>query len=133
MTTQPMNQYLTPARLTDLAQFAVPDGHDLWPEIERAARRSKAAISTTSSPGMLSLGIIGAWTAVGILLIAATFAILGFALAVLVLSSGEKISSRIPTGGPRHASGFYSRYFGNRGSDRERDSARAIATWSERC
>ena len=90
MTTQPMNQYLTPARLTDLAQFAVPDGHDLWPEIERAARRSKAAISTTSSPGMLSLGITGAWTAVGILLIAATFAILGFALAVLVLSSGER-------------------------------------------
>ena len=90
MTTQPMNKYLTPARLTDLAQFAVPDGHDLWPEVERAARRSKAAISTTSSPGMLSLGITGAWTAVGILLIAATFAILGFALAVLVLSSGER-------------------------------------------
>ena len=89
MTTQPINQYLTPARLTDLAQFAVPDGHDLWPEIERAARRSKVAISTTSRPGMLSLGITGAWTAVGILLIAGTFAVLGFGLAVLVLSKDE--------------------------------------------
>ena len=90
MTTQPMNQYLTPARLTDLAQFAVPDGHDLWPEIERAVRRSKAAISTTSRPGVLSLGITGAWTAVGILLIAATFTILGFGLAMLALSNGER-------------------------------------------
>ena len=88
MTTQPIDQHLTPARLTDLAQFAVPDGHDLWPEIERAARRSKVAISTTSRPGMLSLGITGAWTAVGILFIAATFAVLGFGLAVLVLSNG---------------------------------------------
>ena len=89
MTTQPMSQYLTLARLTDLAQFAVPDGHDLWPEIERAARRSKAAISTTSRPGVLSLGITGAWTAVGVLLIAVTFAVLGFGLAMLVLSNDD--------------------------------------------
>ena len=90
MTTQPMNQYLTPARLTDLAQFAVPDGHDLWPEIERAARRAAVA-RTTPRPGILSLGLSRAWTAVGILLIAATFAVLGFGLAVLVLSNGPRL------------------------------------------
>ena len=89
MTTQPMNQYITPAGLTDLAQFAIPDRHDLWPEIERAARRSAAAMPT-SRPGILSLGISGAWTVVGILLIAATFTILGFGLAMLALLNSER-------------------------------------------
>ena len=88
MNAQPINQHLTRERLIDLAQFAVPDGHDLWPEIERAARRSAAA-RTTSRPGILSLGFSRAWTAVGVLLIAATFAVLGFGLAVLVLSNDE--------------------------------------------
>ncbi len=89
MSTHPINQYLKRERLIDLAQFAVPDGHDLWPEIERAARRSAAA-RTTLRPGILSLGFTRAWTAVGILLIAATFAVLGFALAVLTLSNGQR-------------------------------------------
>ena len=89
MSTQPINQYLKRERLFDLAQFAVPDGHDLWPEIERAARRSAAA-RTTLRPGILSLGFTRAWTAVGILLIAATLAVLGFALAVLTLSNGQR-------------------------------------------
>ena len=84
-----MDEFLNHKRLTDLARFAVPDGHDLWPEIERTARRSKAAMPT-SRPSILSLGFSRAWTAVGILLIAATFTILGFALAVLALSNGEK-------------------------------------------
>ena len=88
MNTQPMEQYLNRERLTDLAQFAVPDGHDLWPKIERAASMSTAGI-TTPRPGILSLGLSRAWTAVGILLIAATFAALGFGLAVLVLSNGH--------------------------------------------
>ena len=87
MSTLTMDEFLNYKRLTDLAEFAVPDGHDLWPEIERAARRSVAAMPT-SRPGVLSLGLSGAWTAVGILLIAATFAALGFGLAVLVLSNG---------------------------------------------
>ena len=88
MNTQPMDEYLNRERLTDLAQFAVPDGHDLWPKIERAARASASGM-TTPRPGILSLGLSRAWTAVGILLIAATFAALGFGLAVLVLSNGH--------------------------------------------
>ena len=88
MNTQPMDQYLNRERLTDLAQFAVPDGHDLWPKIERAARASASGM-TTQRPGILSLGLSRAWTAVGILLIAATFAALGFGLAVLFLSNGH--------------------------------------------
>ena len=87
MSTLTMDEFLNHKRLTDLARFAVPDGHDLWPEIERAARRSAVA-GSTSRPGILSLGFSRAWTAVGILLIAATFAVLGFGLAVLVLSNG---------------------------------------------
>lgn len=88
MNAQPINQYLTRERLIDLARFAVPDGHDLWPEIERAARRSSAARPASRS-GILSLGFSRAWTAVGILLIAATFVVLGFGLVVLVLSNDE--------------------------------------------
>ena len=88
MTTQPMNQYLNRERLTDLAQFAVPDGHDLWPKIEHAARASATRMAAPQ-PGMLSLGLSRAWTAVGVLLIAATFAALGFGLAVLVFSNGH--------------------------------------------
>ena len=88
MSTHTMDDFLNNRRLTDLARFAVPDGHDLWPEIEHAARRSKAAMPA-SRPSILSLGFAHAWTAVGILLIAATFAVLGFGLAALVLSNGE--------------------------------------------
>ncbi len=88
MITQPTNEYLTRERLTDLAQFAVPDGHDLWPRIEKAARTS-ASGTTTPRPGFLSLGFSRAWTAVGVLFIAATFAALGFGLAVLVFSNGH--------------------------------------------
>ena len=88
MTTHPTNEHLTRERLTDLAQFAVPDGHDLWPRIEQAARASASGM-TTPRPGILSLGLSRAWTAVGVLLIAATFAALGFGLAVLVLSNGH--------------------------------------------
>ena len=87
MSTLTIDEFLNHKRLTDLAEFAVPDGHDLWPEIERTARRSANA-GSTSRPGILSLGLSGAWTAVGVLLIAATFAALGFGLAVLVLSNG---------------------------------------------
>ena len=89
MSTLTMDEFLNHKRLTDLAQFAVPDGHDLWPEIERSARRYAASMPT-SRPSILSLGLSGAWTAVGILLIAATFAALGFGLAVLVLSNGPR-------------------------------------------
>ena len=88
MNTHPTNEYLNRERLTDLAQFAVPDGHNLWPRIERAARVSASGLTTTR-PGILSLGLSRAWTAVGVLLIAATFAALGFGLAVLVLSNGH--------------------------------------------
>ena len=88
MSTHTMDDFLNNRRLTDLARFAVPDEHDLWPEIERAARRYAASLPT-SRPSILSLGFSGAWTAVGILLIAATFAVLGFGLAALVLSNGE--------------------------------------------
>ena len=87
MSTLTMDEFINHKRLTDLAEFAVPDGHDLWPEIERAARRSANAGSTLR-PSILSLGLSVAWTAVGVLLIAATFATLGFGLAVLVLSNG---------------------------------------------
>ena len=86
MSTHTMDDFLNNRRLTDLARFAVPDGHDLWPEIERAARRYAASMPT-SRPSILSLGLSRAWTAVGILFIAATFAVLGFGLAVLVLSN----------------------------------------------
>ena len=88
MNTQPPNEYLTRERLTDLAQFAVPDGRDLWPRIEKAARASVSGM-TTPRQGFLSLGFSHAWTAVGILFIAATFAALGFGLAVIVLSNGH--------------------------------------------
>ena len=88
MNTQPTNEFLNHERLTDLAQFAVPDGHDLWPRIERAARAS-ATLMAVPRPGFMSLGLSRAWTAVGILFIAATFAALGFGLAVLVLSNGH--------------------------------------------
>ena len=88
MNTQPTDEYLNRERLTDLAQFAVPDSHDLWPKIERAARASTSGIPTPR-PGILSLGLSRAWTAVGVLLIAATFAALGFGLAVLVFSNGH--------------------------------------------
>ena len=88
MNTQPMDEYLNRERLTDLAQFAVPDGHDLWPKIERAARASSSSLATPRT-GILSLDLSRAWTAVGVLLIAATFAALGFGLAVLVLSNGH--------------------------------------------
>ena len=87
MSTLTMDEFLNQKRLTDFAQFAVPDGHDLWPDIERSARRYAASMPT-SRPSILSLGFSGAWTALGILLIAATFAVLGFGLAVLVLSNG---------------------------------------------
>ena len=83
-----MDIYLNRERLTDLAQFAVPDGHDLWPRIEQAARMSVSGM-TSPRPGILSLGLSRAWTAVGILLVAATFAALGLGLAVLVLSNGH--------------------------------------------
>ena len=89
MNTHPTDQYLNRERLTDLAQFAVPDGHDLWPKIERAARSSASAI-TTPRQGILSLGLSHAWTAVGILLIAATFAALGIGLAFIALSSDQR-------------------------------------------
>ena len=89
MSTLTMDEFLNHKRLTDLAQFAVPDGHDLWPEIERAARRAANA-GPTSRSSVLSLGLSVAWTAVGVLLIAATFAALGFGLAVLVLSNGPR-------------------------------------------
>lgn len=92
MNTQPTNEFLNRERLTDLAQFAVPDGHDLWPRIERAARASASGM-TTPRPGILSLGLSRAWTAVGIFFIAATFVALGFGLAVLVLSNGH---SQVP-------------------------------------
>ena len=88
MSTHTMDDFLNNRRLSDLARFAVPDGHDLWPEIERSARRYAASMPT-SRPSILSLGFSGAWTAVGILLIAATLAVLGFGLAVLVLSNDE--------------------------------------------
>ena len=88
MNTQPMDANLNRERLTDLAQFAVPDGHDLWPMIEQSARRSVTGIARPR-PGILSLGLSRASSAVGILLIAATFAALGFGLAVLVLSNGH--------------------------------------------
>ena len=88
MNTHPTDQYLNPERLNDLAQYAVPDGHDLWPRIEQAARASVSGM-TTPRPGILSLGLSRAWTAVGIFFIAATFAALGFGLAVLVLSNGH--------------------------------------------
>ena len=88
MNTHPTNEHLNHERLTDLAQFAVPDGHNLWPRIEQAARASASGM-TTPRPGILSLGLSRAWTAVGVLLIAATFAALGFGLAVLVLSNGH--------------------------------------------
>ena len=97
MNTQPMDQYLNRERLTDLAQFAVPDGHDLWPKIERAARASASGIPTPRPGSILSLGLSRAWTAVGILLIAATFAALGFGLAVLVFSNGQR---SVPAGQP---------------------------------
>ena len=88
MNTQPMDQFLNQERLTDFAQFAVSDSHDLWPGIERAARRSATDITTTR-PSILSLSLSRAWTAVGIFLVAATFAVLGLALVVLVLSNGQ--------------------------------------------
>lgn len=88
MNTHPTNQYLNRERLTDLARFAVPDGHDLWPRIEHVARMSAPRMAAPR-PGLLSLGLSRAWTAVGILFIAATFAALGFGLAVLVLSNGH--------------------------------------------
>ena len=96
MNTQPTNEYLNRERLTDLAQFAVPGGHDLWPRIEKAARASASGI-TTPRPGILSLGLSRAWTAVGIFFIAATFAALGFGLAVLVLSND---SDQVPAAQP---------------------------------
>ncbi len=88
MITQPTDENLNRERLTDLAQFAVPDGYDLWPRIEKAARASTSGI-TNPRPGILSLSLSRAWTAVGVLLIAATFAALGFGLAVLVFSNGH--------------------------------------------
>ena len=96
MNTQPTNEYLNRERLTDLAQFAVPGGHDLWPRIEKAARASASGM-TTPRQGILSLGLSRAWTAVGIVLIAATFAALGFGLAVLVLSND---SDQVPAAQP---------------------------------
>ena len=97
MNTQPTNEYLTRERLTDLAQFAVPDGHDLWPRIEKAARTSVSGM-TTPRQGILSLGLSRAWTAVGVLFIAATFAALGFGLAVIVLSNGhDQVPAAQPT------------------------------------
>ena len=88
MNTQQMDDFLNRERLTDLAEFGVPDGHDLWPKIERAAHRS--AIDTAIlRPGILSLGLSRAWTAVGLLFVAATFAILGLGLVILVLSNGH--------------------------------------------
>lgn len=89
MNTHPTNENLTRERLTNLAQFAVPDSHDLWPRIEKAARASVSGIATPR-PGFLSLGFSRAWTAVGILFIAATFAALGFGLAVLALSNDQR-------------------------------------------
>ena len=88
MNTQPMDQFLNQERLTDFAQFAVSDSHDLWPRIELAARRSATDITSTS-PSILSLSLSRAWTAVGIFLIAATFAVLGLGLVFLVLSNGQ--------------------------------------------
>ena len=102
MSTLTMDEFLNHKRLTDLAEFAVPDGHDLWPEIERAARRSANA-GTTSMPGALSLGLSVAWTTVGVLLIAATFAILGFGLAVLILSNGPRLVPAAQLEGERAA------------------------------
>ena len=100
MSTLTMDEFLNHKRLTDLAEFAVPDGHDLWPEIERAARRSAASMPT-SRPGILSLGLSRAWTAVGILLIAATFAVLGFGLAVLILSNDQRDQRSVPASQPK--------------------------------
>ena len=102
MSTLTMDEFLNHKRLTDFARFAVPDGHDLWPEIERAARRSTVPRST-SRPSILSLGLSVAWTAVGVLLIAATFATLGFGLAMLVLSNGLRSAPAAQPEGERAA------------------------------
>ena len=88
MNSRPIDPILNQERLSDFAQFAVSDSHDLWPRIERDAHSSATDITTTR-PGILSLSLSRAWTAVGILLIAATFAILGLGLVVLVLSNGH--------------------------------------------
>lgn len=88
MNTKPIDPILSQERLSDLAQFAVPESHDLWPRIERAARRSATDVTTTR-PSILSLGLSRAWTAVGLLLIAATFAVLGLGLLMLVVSNGH--------------------------------------------
>ena len=95
MNTQPMDQFLNQERLTDFAQFAVSDSHDLWPGIERAARRS--ATDITTRPSILSISLSRAWTAVGVFLIAATFAVLGLGLVVLVLSNGQ---DQVPASSP---------------------------------
>ena len=102
MSTHTMDEFLNHKRLTDLAEFAVPDGHDLWPEIERSACRYAASMPT-SRPSILSLGFSGAWTALGILLIAATFATLGFGLAMLVLSNGLRSAPAAQPEGERAA------------------------------
>ena len=88
MYTKPMDEYLDRERLTDLAQFAVPQGHDLWPRIERAVRRSAAGIAAPAR-GLLPLGLSRARTPAGALLISATFAVLGVGLTFLVLSGGQ--------------------------------------------
>ena len=95
MNTQPMDQFLNQERLTDFAQFAVSDSHDLWPGIERAARRS--ATDITIRPSILSISLSRAWTTVGVFLIAATFAVLGLGLVVLVLSNGQ---DQVPASSP---------------------------------
>ena len=38
MNAQPIDELLNRDRLTDLAQSAVSDAHDLWPRIERSVR-----------------------------------------------------------------------------------------------
>ena len=46
-------------------------------------------VPTTYLRWVATVGLSRAWTTVGVLLIAATFAVLGFGLAVLVLSNGH--------------------------------------------
>ena len=71
-----MDDFLNNRRLSGLwPEFAVPDGHDLWPEIERVRAPLREPQMPTSRPGMSCRWALSrAWTAVGILLIAATLA-----------------------------------------------------------
>ena len=69
MNTQPVDELLNRDRLTDLAQSAVSDAHDLWPRIERSVRDLQRGKTGFGAMRRNMIVAFGSLVAVGVLVV----------------------------------------------------------------